>query len=114
MNSYEPPISEGKMPLAAWQPTTQLAPGVRGFSFHKRDRIIILLIVSENEGSGDVGRFLDQLSPRCVIMCVTSDRLRGMLERRDFTSVEFDGIDYWAKIEMYDVWDLCSDVLSRT
>jgi hypothetical protein len=83
---YEPPISRGDFPYHAWHPKTRLAPGVHGFTYRKGNEIYIPLIVADVEGSGDVGRFLDKLSSRCVIESVTSARLRGMLVRRGFRS----------------------------
>ena len=91
LQSYEPPISTHPFPERAWHQTTQLAPGVRGFTFEKEGLIFIPLIVAEREGSGDVGRFLDRLSARCVIIDVTSPRLEGILTRRGYRNV----IDDW-------------------
>jgi hypothetical protein len=96
--SYEPPISKGEMPTKAWQPTMQLAPGVRGYTFRKGKLIIIPLILAEKEGSGDVGRFLDRLSANCVIMSVTSERLAGMLERRGYQKFFLEETDFWARL----------------
>lgn len=92
-----------------------LAPGVQGFAFGTRKYIYIPLLMAVKEGSGDVGRFLDSLSPRCRIVDVKSDRLKGMLVRRGWKAhvralprtlatamwdddedfVE-DGVDVWA------------------
>lgn len=87
------------MPSKAWHQTTKLAPGVRGFTFKKNNVIFIPLIVAEKEGSGDVGRFLDRLSPRCVIMDVTSGRLEGMLIRRGWTQLKVGRNDYWCRYD---------------
>ena len=95
--SYQPPISEGHLPFRSWHPTTQLAPGVRGYSYRRGKEIVIPLIVAEIEASGDVGRFLDSLAYCCVITTVTSSRLRGMLMRRGFTMQEVKGIDEWRR-----------------
>lgn len=72
--------------MDCWQPTVQLAPGVRGFAEYRGDEIYIPLIVAEVKGNGDVGRFLDGLTPRCVIIEVTSPRLEEMLKRRGWKS----------------------------
>ena len=97
--SYEPPTSHENCPWNFWEPTIELAPGVQGFAFRSKDGnlIVIPMIVAEHEGNGDVGRFLDRLSARCVIMAVTSKRLEGMLERRGYTMVEIDNCDFWAR-----------------
>jgi hypothetical protein len=93
----EPPASHADCPENFWDATIQLAPGVQGFAFHKNNLIIIPMILAEHEGNGDVGRMLDRLSARCVIMAVTSKRLEGMLERRGYTMVEIDNCDFWAR-----------------
>lgn len=82
---YEPPISrdEDARRCNYWAcAERQLAQGVKGFAFEEDGLILIPLIVAEREGSGDVGRFLDRLSPRCRIVTCTSARLAGMLARR--------------------------------
>lgn len=97
LSTYEPPVSTHPMPSRAWHQTTQLAPGVRGFTFEKEGILFIPLIVAEKEGNGDVGRFLDRLSMRCLIMEVTSDRLRGMLERRGYVKIEIEQHNFWSR-----------------
>ena len=99
LESYEPPISTHPMPSKAWHQTTQLAPGVRGYTFKKNGLIFIPLIVAEKEGSGDVGRFLDRLSRRCIIMDVTSTRLEGMLRRRGWKEFKVNRNDFWTRLE---------------
>ena len=84
MGTYEPPLSEpvlslGKYWTAGAKP---LAPGVFGFAYAQGDEIWIPLVLAEKKGSGAVGRFLDSLSARCVIVDVTSKRLEEMLVRR--------------------------------
>jgi hypothetical protein len=102
LSVYEPPISMGEMPDAFWMATTQLAPGVKGHTFVKGAVIFIPLIVAEREGSGDVGRFLDRLSARCIIMSVSSERLRGMLARRGWKMGLIQQIDYWMRPHLMD------------
>jgi hypothetical protein len=85
------------MPSRAWHQTTQLTPGVRGHTFQQGEFIFIPLIVAEREGAGDVGRFLDRLSARCVIMDVTSKRLEAMLVRRGYRRAEIGDSDYWCR-----------------
>ena len=82
--TYEPPTSCAPIPKNAWEPTLKLAPGVSGFAFRAGPYIFIPLIVAEHKGDGCVGRFLDALSPNCIIAEVISDRLTGMLLRRGF------------------------------
>ncbi|HEY7195468.1 MAG TPA: hypothetical protein VH439_17125 [Gemmatimonadales bacterium] len=100
-NDYEPPCSPARtLMIRGREPL--LAPGVRGYAFRVRDRIEIPIIIAEHEGSGDVGRFLDSLSPRCVIPCVISYRLIYMLARRgwapNFEPDEDGGeIDVWVR-----------------
>jgi hypothetical protein len=63
------------------------APGVSGLWLVDDDRVDVLAIVADEEGSGAVGRFIDELlarSSRVRFLHVESDRLRGMLERRGF------------------------------
>jgi hypothetical protein len=97
VTAYEPPISTHPMPSKAWHQTTELAPGVRGFTFKKNGVIFIPLIVAVKEGSGDVGRFLDRLSSRCIIVDVTSTRLEGMLIRRGYKKIDIGKNDYWSR-----------------
>lgn len=95
---YEPPcVPEGTRMILGHEPL--LAPGVRGCAYERGGRIEIPIMLAEREGSGDVGRFLDSLSPRCVIHCVISNRLVGMLLRRGWreTIEQIDGedVDVW-------------------
>jgi hypothetical protein len=95
--NYEPPCTKAGSPLIPGN-EGRLAVGVRGYAIKEGEVIYIPLICAEKEGSGDVGRFLDSLSPRCVVPNVTSPRLRGMLERRGWTS-EHDGeVDIWKRV----------------
>ena len=81
---YEPPLSELKAGGSWIAGETQLAPGVLGFAYEQDGEILIPLIIAEKKGYGDVGRFLDSLSSRCVITDVINKRLEAMLERRGF------------------------------
>lgn len=81
MRNYVPPIIESGSPMSLTL-ATPIAPGVFGYAIEDKGRIFIPDIHAEKEGSGDVGRFLDSLHPRCVIANVVSSRLRGMLLRR--------------------------------
>ena len=64
---------------------------MRGYAILKDDTIYIPVVAAEHEGAGDVGRFLDAVSPRCVFPSVFNPRLEGMLRRRGFM---LDG-DLW-------------------
>ena len=79
--AYEPPLTDPSV-LRECLLNGALAPGVTGVALASDKYIYIPSIFAEREGSGDVGRFLDSLSPRCLIVLVTSDKLRGMLVRR--------------------------------
>jgi hypothetical protein len=97
MGSYEPPLTRAGSTLIPGQEGT-LAPGVRGYAILSNGLIYIPLIIAEKEGSGDVGRFLDSLSPRCVIPNVISSPLSGMLRRRGWRPY-FDGEAYvWERL----------------
>lgn len=77
------PVSRPGEPLVPGREPV-LAPGVRGYAIRARGSVYIPLIYAEQEGAGDVGRFLDSLPAWATIRIpnVTSGRLRGMLERR--------------------------------
>jgi hypothetical protein len=95
---HEPPCSLLGTPFVAGQ-ETQLGPGVIGWAFKDGERVVIPLLAAQREGAGDVGRFLDSLSPRCCIVGVMNDRLRGMLIRRNWrvSAEPYDGeiVDTW-------------------
>ena len=100
----EPPISSLDPSPGYWALAEEpLYPGVLGFAFESRGLIYIPFIVAEWEGSGQVGKFLDALSQRCCILCVTNPKLRGMLERRGYVMrMELDQrtklpIDIWQR-----------------
>lgn len=79
---FEPVTVESGTPLDFG---ALLTSKIHGYAIEKDGKILIPLIWSLEEGQGHVGRFLDSLSPRCVIPNVTSERLRGMLDRRGWT-----------------------------
>ena len=96
--TYEPPLSKnGEILTPGAEP--EIWPGVRGYAVEHSGRIFIPAVAAENEGSGDVGRFLDAVSERCVFPNVMSARLRGMLRRRGFRVVyDVDGeCDVWRR-----------------
>jgi hypothetical protein len=84
--------------------TYSLGPGVHGYAIQVGDEIFIPVIIAVKEGSGKVGKWLDSLSDRCVIVNCTSARLRGMLQRRGWIcewreakGQGDDKIDHWKK-----------------
>jgi len=81
---YEPPLSDPVIIMGqAWHIGSKpLAKGVLGCAYQNGDEIWIPLIVAEKKGVGAVGRFLDSLSARCVIVDVVNPRLKEMLMRR--------------------------------
>lgn len=91
--TYEPPT----IPVGSTADVYELAPGVIGYAVEHEGRIYIPLIQARKEGSGDVGRFLDSLSPRCCIPNVTSARLQAMLRRRGWEIAERDPVDVWMR-----------------
>jgi hypothetical protein len=97
---YEPPLSDpviiqGK----AWHISAMpLAKGVLGCAYANSDEIWIPLIVAEKKGSGDVGRFLDSLSARCVVVDVVSPRLKEMLVRRGWKQSVGTEHECWRKM----------------
>ena len=100
---YLPPVTPESRALfeACYRSAGELFPGVHGCAFAEGDEIWIPLIRSVQEGSGQVGKFLDALDLRCCVIMVCSKRLRGMLERRGWvpTKQAFgrEEIDVWRK-----------------
>ena len=64
-----------------------LAPGVHGYTVDTPDGLYVPVIMALEEGSGDVGRYLNALptNRRVVVPNVMNPRLVGMLIRRGFT-----------------------------
>ena len=82
------PLSDAGDP----HPLAKLAPGIFGYAILGLDgSLYVPFIMSEQEGSGVVGKWLDALPTdrRVVFPIVLSGRLAGMLERRGF-HVEID------------------------
>ena len=83
---------------------SRLALGVKGYAILKGGAYYIPIIEAEQEGSGDVGRFLDALDPAVTfkIPCVINARLAMMLVRRGFRRVvehtdEGDPVEVWQR-----------------
>ena len=92
--NFEPPV------IDYVEDNYLLDVGVKGYAREKAGEIHIEFIQAEIEGNGDVGRFLDHLSPRCVIVNVVSSRLAGMLKRRGWVQTWWDSrklIDEWRR-----------------
>ncbi len=60
----------------------EFVPGVMGIAIEHDGRIYVQYIEAVRQGSGHVGRFLDDLDPGCILTYVINARMRGMLERR--------------------------------
>jgi len=62
------------------------APGVRGYAIEKDGKIYIPLVIADQEGNGDVGRWIDGLpKDRDIIFpTILNQRLGAMLLRRGF------------------------------
>lgn len=89
---------EGKAVAAAhgWH-FEEVAPDVFVDSEVFEGALIVEMIQSTDPRSGKVGRWLDSLVDRdVVVMAVISDRLEGMLRRRGFTCVHRHG-GHWAR-----------------
>jgi hypothetical protein len=81
-----------------------LGPGVVGYAIQVGEEIYIPMMDSLKRGNGDVGRFLDSLSRRCVVVNVCNAKLAAMLKRRGWqckwkAAEECDGkmIDHWRR-----------------
>jgi hypothetical protein len=81
-------------------PEEMLAPGVRGYSVETERGLYVPVIIAIDEGSGNVGRYLDSLprDRRVVVPNVMNSLLAAMLERRGFTRAR-----EWAD-EPFDEW----------
>ena len=66
----------------------EIYPGVHGNVVVRNDGkhsvTFINVLWAKNEGSGQVGKYLDSLSGAVIVDWVISPRLEGMLERRGF------------------------------
>ena len=77
--SYEPPLTRAGTTLIPGQ-EWEIYPGVRGYAMEHEGLIYIPMVFGQ--GDGQVGKFLDELSPRCRMVNVISAKLRHMLKRR--------------------------------
>lgn len=80
LGNFVPDLTEPGMPCKYPEPF--IAPGVRGYAMADGPWVNIPMIAADPEGAGNVGRFIDSLSPKCRFCTVTSSRLEGMLIRR--------------------------------
>ena len=94
---WEPPTTESDSSL--WE--YELFPGVFGYAIEESGSLYIPLIRAAKEGNGDVGKFLNSVSHRCVFPNVISLRLRGMLKKcgfiETFEETEDGPVDVWRK-----------------
>ena len=81
-----------------------LGEGVRGYTVEADGALYIPVIVAEDPGRGDVGRYLDSLPRDRVVRVptVTSDVLEGMLRRRGFvltgeTAPNGENVEVWER-----------------
>ena len=76
-----------------WPGTRRLAEGVIGAGYENAGAFILETIEAERQGSGAVGRYLDDLKVRhhtVIVLAVLSPRLGGMLKRRGFVDLDHD------------------------
>ena len=77
-----------------------LGDGVLGYAIRKGKEVYIPVVNATTPGNGDVGRWLDALATKCVLVGVINNRLKGMLVRRQW-EVTFeksgpgDVVDTW-------------------
>ena len=90
--SYEPPLSRAGTVLTVGK-EPEIYPGVRGYAMEHKGLIYIPMVFGQ--GDGQVGKFLDALSPRCRMVNVISSTLRGMLQRREWRMQVEDEVDIW-------------------
>lgn len=90
------------IPREAYEPSTwprplpRIARGVRGFMVSTEGTLWLVHIAAEHEGSGAVGRFLDNLPLRLriVVPTVMNKRLAGMLERRGYAEQVLGRVEF--------------------
>ena len=70
----------------------EIYPGVHGEVRVLEGVTFINEIWARVEGSGQVGKYLDQLTGTVIVDAVLSSRLLGMLERRGFTTYGESGM----------------------
>ena len=79
MREYEPPLTKAGTVLTVGS-EPDIYPGVKGYAMEHKGLIYIPMVFGQ--GDGQVGKFLDELSPRCRMVNVISARLQEMLQRR--------------------------------
>ena len=90
--SYEPPLTQAGTVLTVGE-EPEIYPGVRGYAMEHKGLIYIPMVFGQ--GDGQVGKFLDELSPRCRMVNVISPMLLGMLQRREWKMQVEDEVDVW-------------------
>ena len=99
MVNYEPPTKKEGAPLGF--DLEVIAPGVRGYAIESEGKIYIPFIMAERPGNGDMGRFVDSLSDRCVFVNVLSSTLMKMLIKRGWKRkmelLNGETVDVWSR-----------------
>lgn len=91
-------------PPAPLEPLDLLGPGVQGYTVEAYGATYVPLVLAERPGSGDVGRWLDSLSPARSwrFPNVLNARLAGMLKRRGFLRRREWAADYGEWVEVWE------------
>ena len=107
MSTPKPTVSQANDKPYTIEPGTEmeeyeLAPGVKGYAIEQDGRIYIPVVRAAKEGNGDVGRFLDRCTTRCVFPNVVSARFAAMLQRRGFHQIveideHFGAVHVWIR-----------------
>lgn len=70
----------------------EIFPGVHGDVVKRGTITFINTIWAKEQGSGQVGKYLDSLTGAVIVPSVISPRLKGMLKRRGFKSYDTSGM----------------------
>jgi len=92
IRAYEPPLTEAGTILTPGE-EGEIYPGVRGYAIEHKGFVYIPMVFGQ--GDGQVGKFLDALSPRCRMVNVISAKLRHMLQRRGWKMKIEEDVDVW-------------------
>ncbi len=82
----------------------EIAPGVHGVVIEEDSTLWIPVIWAQNEGNGDVGRFLDTLPRDKTVRFpnVIHGKLAVMLARREFHKTEVWSPEFQENIEVWE------------
>ena len=92
IRAYEPPLTKAGAILIPGQ-EAEIYSGVRGYAMEHEGLVYIPVVFGQ--GDGQVGKFLDELSPRCRMVNVISAKLRAMLQRRGWKMKIEEEVDVW-------------------